>query len=245
MSEGLSVNPHHVEVSRDPLAPPTRVQRVLYAVVWYFLMGFAKAMFRVRVEGRDNLPADRPFILAPVHRSNLDFLLVLGCATATRRMRYLAKDTLWKGGFGLLWDALGAFPVHRGAPDREALKTCIGVLERGEPLVMFPEGTRQSGPVVQPLFDGPAYVQAKANVPIVPVGIGGSEAAMPKGAKLIRPQRVVVVVGEPLAPPAAAESGRTPRHAIREQTERLHIEVQELFDRAQELAGTPNPRSPA
>ncbi|MEY4251507.1 MAG: hypothetical protein RL691_388, partial [Actinomycetota bacterium] len=68
--------------------------------------------------------------------------------------------------------ALGAFPVTRGSADREALKRCIAVLEAGEPLVLFPEGTRQSGPIVQPLFDGAAYVAVKAGVPIIPVGIG-------------------------------------------------------------------------
>ena len=62
------------------------------------------------------------------------------------------------------------------------------MLEAGEPLVLFPEGERKSGPIVQPLFDGATYVAVKAGVPIVPVGIGGSERAMPKGAKFIFPQ---------------------------------------------------------
>lgn len=234
------MNTHRVKTSRDPLAPPTRGQRGLYAVVWYFLMGFAKLLFRVRVEGAEQIPADRPFILAPVHRSNLDFLLVLGCATAHRRMRYLAKDTLWKGQLGLLWEALGAIPVHRGTPDRDALRSCVGVLERGEPLVMFPEGTRQSGPEVQPLFDGTVYVQMKAGVSIVPVGIGGSEAAMPKGSRFIRPRKVVVLVGSPIDCPAPAANGRVSRNAVREHTDELRAALQSLFDRAQERAGTPN-----
>ena len=62
------------------------------------------------------------------------------------------------------------------------------MLERGEPLVLFPEGERKCGPIVQPLFDGAAYIAVKAGVPIVPVGIGGSERAMPKGAKFIYPR---------------------------------------------------------
>ena len=69
------------------------------------------------------------------------------------------------------------------------------MLEAGEPLVLFPEGERKSGPVVQPLFDGAAYVALKAGVPIVPVGIGGSERVMPKGAKFIYPRKVHVIVG--------------------------------------------------
>ena len=105
-------------------------------------------------------------------------------------------------------DPVGArrVPGHRGAADREALKRCIAVLEAGEPLVLFPEGERKSGSDVQPLFDGAAYVALKAGVPIVPVGIGGSEAVMPKGAKFIHPRKVHVIVGPPI-PPAMAEGG--------------------------------------
>jgi 1-acyl-sn-glycerol-3-phosphate acyltransferase len=135
--------------------------------------------------------------------------------------------------------ALGAFPVTRGSADREALKRCIAVLEAGEPLVLFPEGTRQSGPIVQPLFDGAAYVAVKAGVPIVPVGIGGSERVMPKGSKMIYPRKCVLVVGEPIIAPMD-ETGRVPRSAVKDVTSRLYEDLQRLFDEAQRLAGTPN-----
>lgn len=235
----LTVAPRRVRVEADPLAPPTRFQRRFYAFIARSVMLLTKAWFKVRIEGLEHVPTDRPFILAPVHRSNLDFALVVGC-TGPRRMRYLAKDTIWKGFWGKIWTALGAIPVHRGAPDREALKTCIGVIQRGEPLVMFPEGTRQSGPTVDELFDGVAYVQARTGAPIVPVGIGGSEAAMPKGSKFPKRRQVVLVVGPALAAPGKGENGRVPRNAVRERTVELAQVVQELFDEAQRLAGTPN-----
>jgi len=129
---------------------------------------------------------------------------------------------------------MGAFPVRRGTADREALRQCMEVIREGEPLVLFPEGTRQSGPIVQPLFEGAAFVAGRTQVPIVPVGIGGSERAMPKGSKVIRPVKVVMVVGAPLDPPApATEGGRPSRRAVHEVTERLHAEIQALFDAAQ------------
>ena len=96
---------------------------------------------------------------------------------------------------------------------------------------MFPEGTRQSGPVVQEMFDGTAYVAAKADVPIIPMGIGGTEAMMPKGSKLLRPSKLVLVVGDPIPPPPRTESGRTPRSAVAELTERLHGEIQDALRR--------------
>jgi 1-acyl-sn-glycerol-3-phosphate acyltransferase len=132
---------------------------------------------------------------------------------------------------------MGGFPVSRGAADREALRTCIDVIEAGEPLVMFPEGTRRSGPVVEELFDGPAYVAAKTQVPILPVGIGGSEAMMPKGSKFVRPSKLVIVAGEPLQPPAPSEGGRVSRRAVKQLTDQLRADVQKLFDDAQSRAG--------
>jgi 1-acyl-sn-glycerol-3-phosphate acyltransferase len=238
----LTVASQRVSIDRDLTAPPTAFERGLYAVAWWLLVGLARVFFRLRVEGREHVPADRPFILAPVHRSYLDFALVVACCSARRRMRYLGKDTLWKGSLGRLWTALGAIPVHRGSTDRAALATCIGVIEAGEPLVMFPEGTRQEGPDLHPLFDGPAFVQSRTGAPIVPVGIGGSAAAMPKGSKFPRPRRLTIVIGEPIEPADAGPNGRVGRHAVKEQTARLAESVQALFDEAQQLAGTPNRR---
>ena len=132
-------------------------------------------------------------------------------------MRYMGKDSIWKSKpLGRFVSMLGAFPVHRGTADRDAMKACIDIIKGGSPLVMFPEGTRQSGPVVQEMFDGTAYVAAKADVPIIPMGIGGTEAMMPKGAKLLRPTKLVLVVGDPIPPPQRTESGRTPRSAVDE-----------------------------
>jgi 1-acyl-sn-glycerol-3-phosphate acyltransferase len=148
-------------------------------------------------------------------------------------MRYMAKDSLWKYGLGRIWEALGAFPVHRGSADREALRRCIEVVESGEPLVLFPEGTRQFGPELQPLFDGAAYVAARTGVPVIPVGIGGSEKAMPKGSKMLRPAKVHVIIGKPIEPPIAEDGGRVARRGVRETTATLKTEIQALFDEAQ------------
>ena len=242
MSEGeekLTTADKRVVIEADPLAPPSRFQLRFYAVIATLIMWFTRAWFGGRVEGIELVPTEGPYILAPVHRSNLDFALVVRCA-GTRRMRYLAKDTIWKGYWGKIWTALGAIPVHRGSPDRDALKTCIGVLERGEPLVMFPEGTRQSGSTVEELFDGVAYVQSKTGVPIIPVGIGGSETAMPKGSKFPTRRTVSLLVGPALPAPDQNAAGRIDRAAVKDRTIELHRVLQELFDQAQRSAGTPN-----
>ena len=216
---------------------------VLYRFVRGALLVFARLWFRLSVEGEEHLPEGRPYIVSPIHRSNIDFLLVLVCCPRDARLRYLAKDTLWKPGWGKLFSALGGIPVARGTADREALRSCVEVLEGGESLVMFPEGTRQHGPELAEMFDGTAFVQSRTGAPIVPVGIGGSETAMPKGAKFIKPRKITVMIGAPLDPPVIGEDGaRARRHAIRDQTTALGEVIQLLFDEAQRQAGTPNRR---
>src|SRR5688572_5059111 len=131
-------------------------QVALYRFVRVLVLGVAKLFGRIKVIGRTNIPRDRPFVLAPVHRSNIDFALV--ALVTNRRMGCTGKDSIFKCRFlNPFFFALGAFPVRRGAADREALRLSIAVIETGQPLVMFPEGTRQSGRIVQELFDGTAY----------------------------------------------------------------------------------------
>lgn len=220
------------------MAGGSRVSRLFYSLVRALVVGLCVAYTRTTVIGRENIPSRGAFLLAPIHRSNID--TPLAAAVTRRRMRFMGKDSIWKIKFiGWIMSSLGAFPVTRGSADREALKRCVAVLESGEPLVLFPEGTRQSGPEVQPLFDGAAYVAVKAGVPIIPVGIGGSERVMPKGSKMIYPRKCVLVVGEPIIA-ARDEEGRIPRSEVREVTTRLSDALQSLFDEAQVLAGCPN-----
>ena len=213
-----------------------RPDLLFYRFIRAILHGFSRLFWRLSIEGGENIPKDRAFVLAPVHRSNVDFGL-MGCVTK-RRMRFMAKDSLWKSkALGAFVDALGAYPVSRGTADREALRHTEDCLKRGEPVVMFPEGTRQSGPVIGDLLEGVAWVAARNGVPIIPVGIGGSERAMPKGARMIRPVRVHLLIGKPISPDWSAEQGRPPRSVVHALTERVRGELQELFDQADARVG--------
>jgi len=209
------------------------VGRTLYWIVRNATSVVSRIYFRASYEGLENVPATGAFVLAPVHRSNLDFALM--SVLTTRRMRYMGKESLWKyPWFGRIIAAMGAYPVSRGTADREALRRTIEVLGEGDGLVLFPEGTRRSGPVVEELFEGAAFVASRAGVPIVPVGIGGTERAMPKGARVPRPAKVRVIVGPPLLPPPLPDGRRHPsRKAIHELTHALQRELQRLLDQAE------------
>lgn len=213
------------------------LSRLLYRSVRFLLRGFGLLWWRLSIEGAEKLPSG-PFVLSPVHRSNLDTPLM---CVIPRRLRFMGKDSLWKVTWGAWFlTALGGFPVSRGSADRDALHRAIAVVEQGEPVVLFPEGQRRTGPKLWPLFDGPAYVAGRTGVPIVPVGIGGSERSMPKGYKFVKPTKIHVIVGDPLPPPERKESGRVSRQAVRRTTEELAVRLQSLYDQAQEHVGTPN-----
>lgn len=205
-----------------------RWERLLYTVCRAIVCGFAQLYTRMSITGREQLPSTGAYVLAPVHRSYVD-TPIAACVTR-RRMRFMGKASMWKYERpGKLFSALGAFPVSRGTADREALQRCIAVLEAGEPLVLFPEGERKDGPVVQPLFDGAAFVAAKAGVPIFPVGIGGSDRVMPRGAKFVYPRKVYVEIGPPIRAEIGA-NGKASRKAIAAVTDQLHTELQRLYD---------------
>jgi 1-acyl-sn-glycerol-3-phosphate acyltransferase len=196
---------------------------------WRFVIaGGLRVYTRTRITGRENVPRHGPFVLAPVHRSYID-TPIAACVTR-RRMRFMAKDTMWRRRWvGWLLTSVGGFPVTRGTSDREALRRCQELLAAGEPVVIFPEGERKSGPVVQPLFDGAAFVAARARVPIIPVGIAGSERVMPKGARFIYPRPIRIVIGEAIEPQIDGD-GRVPRNEVRRLTTELHAALQVLFD---------------
>ena len=126
----------------------------------------------------------------------------------------------------------GAFPVHRQGTDRLALDRAQRLLQRGEVLVMFPEGTRRAGPVVEDLEEGVAFLAARSGAAIVPIGVGGTTESLPRGSKLPRPKKVHLVVGPALVPERRPEGGRIPRRELRELSARLCSELQHLYDAA-------------
>jgi 1-acyl-sn-glycerol-3-phosphate acyltransferase len=186
----------------------------------------AKLLFRPTVVGAENIPKDGPVIIAPIHRSNVDFALTL--FMSKRKAFFMAKDSLFRVPLlGPLIAHLGAFPVHRGSADRESMTHSEEVLRQGHALVLFPEGTRKEGRSVAPLHDGAMFVAARTGARVVPVGIGGSDRAMPKGAKLPRPSKIRIVVGTPIDPPSS--EGRVSRSALSAKSEELRVALEDVY----------------
>ncbi len=204
--------------------------RLFYGTIRFIVIVICRVYLRLRIIDAHKIPKTGTFILAPSHRSTLD--IPVAAATTRRRLMYMGKDSMWKiKPIGALLTALGSFPVTRGSADLEALKRCIAVLDRGDPLVLFPEGTRHRGRIIEPLFDGAAFIAYKTGVPIIPVGIAGSEEIWPPGTKLPRPRKCVAVVGDAIYP-KNLNGARASRELMSEFTLELQKELQSVFDQA-------------
>lgn len=233
-------------MSSSPLAGQESTERgfavrapdFVYRAVKAFLRLVCFAYFRVKVESASRIPDTGAVIVAPNHRSFVDFLVV-GTTATRRKAFFMAKDDLWKsrllGGF---LETFGAFPVNRAGTDRLALDRAQAVLEQGELLILFPEGTRRSGPKIEQLHEGAAFLAARTGAPIVPVGVGGTSDAMPKGARVPRPVKVRLVIGNPIAAPERATGGRVARSKVHALTEELRSELQDLYDIAESSSHT-------
>jgi len=203
-----------------------------YHVLRALVSGLWALLFRPKVVGLENIPTDGPVLIAPIHRSNIDFAYVV--FVTPRKTFFMAKDSLWNVPvLGRLLSTMGAFPVRRGSADRDSMGFAESVLSAGQALVLFPEGTRRDGDDVGELHDGAMFLAARHGARVVPVGIGGTQKAMPKGAKLPRPARTAVVVGKPLQPPTSDK--RVSRSQLAEATEELRAALQVVYDEARAL----------
>ncbi len=181
----------------NPALAPAPVRTGFYLFAWSTVRLLGRLCFGLRIHGTEHLPARGGFILAANHVSFID-PPILGCSSP-RRLAYLAKRELFEPPvLRELIRSLGAFPIHRQTLDRQALDTAKNVVSQGFGLLLFPEGTRiRTGELGQGR-PGVSLLAAEAQVPIIPVYIGGS---LRLGQAFLRRTPIIVRFGEPLAPP--------------------------------------------
>jgi 1-acyl-sn-glycerol-3-phosphate acyltransferase len=158
---------------------------------------FCKMYFRLRVEGLVNIPKEGGAVLASNHQSFVDILILGGCMP--RHIAFVARDTLaeWRW-LAYIMRQCGAVLVRRGTSDRRALRGMVDHLERGDIVVIYPEGTRTKSGGLQEFKGGALLAARTAGVPIIPCGIRGAFEAWPRGRTLPRPKKVGVRFGPPI-----------------------------------------------
>jgi 1-acyl-sn-glycerol-3-phosphate acyltransferase len=124
---------------------------------------------------------------------------------------FMAKAELFERPL-LSWLCRGlhAFPVRRGAGDRAALKHTLNLLDQGEMVAIFPEGTRSKTGELGPPEVGVGMIALRSGAPVIPIAITGTNVMLPRGAKMLHPARIRVKIGAPLhfPPPAEHRAGR-------------------------------------
>lgn len=220
---------------------------MLYGALRQTAAVLARTLCRPTIEGRDNVPATGPVILAGNHLSFVDSV-VIPLSVTHRRVRFLAKSDYFEtpGVKGRLtktmFGALGAMPVRRGNA-RDAMMSLEMMLDRlndGEACVVYPEGTRSRDGRLYRGRTGVAHLALESKALVVPVGLSGTQQVQPIGANMPRPRRFTVRFGEPLDFSTGFDH-LAPGKARRVITDRIMDSIGDLT--GQERAGTYNEQS--
>ena len=170
---------------------------MFYASCRALTHGILRLVFRLEAAGVGYVPTEGPAILASNHLSLFDPAVV--GAPLARELHYMAKAELFRVPlFGGLIRALNAHPVDRSGSDAAALRLALRLLDDGQALLVFPEGTRGAEPHFGHAQAGAGMLAALSRAPVVPVLLAGTGRVLPRGAVWPRPARISVTYSRPL-----------------------------------------------
>jgi len=196
-----------------------------YYIARGLLIGLFKLLTRWQVKGRENVPKEGPVLVVANHLNLADPPL-LGVSLG-RKVIFMAKEELFRSPVSAYFvSGLGSFPVHRGRLDRQALRSSQKVLADNLALAMFPEASRSRSGKLKNALPGSALIACRSGVPILPVGITGTEQIKGLGWLCRRP-RLTVNIGRPFSLPPV--EGKLTREKLAEYTELIMRRIAELL----------------
>jgi 1-acyl-sn-glycerol-3-phosphate acyltransferase len=152
------------------------------------------------IEGRENTPVRGPVLIVCNHLHLADPPIV--AASIRLKCVLMAKEALFQQGWSRFWvKNFGAFPVRRNGIDREAIRQAEGWLKKGVSVIMFPEGSRSQNAQMQPALPGAAVIASRMGVPILPVGIAGTDKLNHLAWCFLHRPRITVTIGQPFSLP--------------------------------------------
>ncbi len=156
--------------------------------------------YRMRISGREHVPAQGGAVIAANHCSYLDPPVMAG-SNNRRIVHFMARDTLFSNPIARwFFPRVGVIALDRTKGDLGALKKAIATLKGGQVIGLFPEGTRSPDGQMRDAKGGIGFLIAKGDVPVVPLYISGTHGAFPKGADKLRPGRIVARFGPAITP---------------------------------------------
>jgi 1-acyl-sn-glycerol-3-phosphate acyltransferase len=155
--------------------PVVRINKPFWEISGRIVSVILRRLFRFTRAGTEHVPPSGGTLIVSNHLSNRDPVLV-GAAALPRPVHFMAKAELFRVPIlGGVIRRLGAFPVRRGEADREAIRTARELLDAGEAVVMFPEGTRSRDGRLRPAFPGAGSLALQPGITVVPAAVWGSQ----------------------------------------------------------------------
>lgn len=195
-----------------------------YLFKWSVVSPVFHSYFRGRIYGAERVPQTGSLVVVSNHASDFDPPILSACVR--RPVAYMAKEELFR--VPVLKQAIalyGAYPVKRGSADRSALRAALLALEEGWAAGVFLQGTRTpDGRISDPKL-GAALIAAKAQVPLLPVSLWGTEAIFRPGSGMPQPVPITVRIGEPIPAPESTE-----REVLEDITQRCASVINQLHD---------------
>jgi len=171
--------------------------RLHYHFIHVITRPLFKFLFKFQVFGLENVPSSGGAMLMINHASYLDPIFI--GAAVKRNLFYMARSSLFKPGFiDHFLRSLNAFPIHLGSPDRGAIKNALKLVDEGNLLLIFPEGTRSHDGSLNKAQDGVGFMAYRAKVPVIPVYLEGTNNALPRGSSMVRLAKITVSFGKPI-----------------------------------------------
>ncbi len=221
-----------------PLAVPAPLKSALKSALGGLQRAFYDRVLDVNVEGAQNIPWDRPTIVAANHASHLDMGLVKTALGAYGKdiIALAAKDYFFEGKWRRTYfeNLTNLRPLDRGDNPREAMREASSLLESGQTVLIFPEGTRTGNGEMGTFRPAVAWLALKHQVDILPVYIEGTHRSMPRGSFVPKNRKVGVRIGKPIAAAALSaaveQAGLRPSTAIQKMAAVVQKAVEALRD---------------
>lgn len=188
--------------------------KLIRPVTKFVFRGIFRALARVRIFGKENIPNGKPYVVAMNHVSIFDPPFV-GAFWPEQLEIIGAIDVFSKPGQGQLLKLYGVIPVHRGDYDRPLFTKMISIIRSGIPLLIAPEGARSHEPGMRRAKPGIAYIVEKTNAPVLPVGLVGTTEDFWQRAKRGQKPSLEMRIGKPIPLPPITAKG-VEKHAARQ-----------------------------